>query len=352
MRIQDLKDRNLLLLDCVSGSRAYGLATPQSDWDYKGVYYLPKEDFFSGNYVPQIANETNDEVYYELGRFVDLLVVNNPGILELLASPKEMIRFRHPIMDKIKLEDFLSQLCQKSFGGYAETQIRKARGLNKKILNPVEKERKTVFDFCFILKGNNSVPVSDWLTTEGFLQESIGLAAIAHFKNVYAVYSDSKAELGYRGIVQSENANQISLSSIPKGEQLKAYLYFNLEGYSTYCKKYKEYWSWVEKRNEQRYQTNEKHGKGYDSKNMMHTFRLLDTAIEIIRDGNLNVLRGNREELLTIKSGNFEYDYLLNMADQRLQLLEEVSKISKLAKKPNQEMARNLLIAIRKELYD
>ena len=34
-----------------------------------------------------------------------------------------------------------------------------------------------------------------------------------------------------------------------------AMLYFNLDGYSTYCKKYKEYWSWVDKRNEERYKS-------------------------------------------------------------------------------------------------
>lgn len=45
MTIAELTTRKLLLLDCVSGSCAYGLATPQSDTDLKGVFLLPKREF-------------------------------------------------------------------------------------------------------------------------------------------------------------------------------------------------------------------------------------------------------------------------------------------------------------------
>ena len=43
MTIQDLRDNNLILLECISGSRAYGLDLPTSDTDLKGVFILPKE---------------------------------------------------------------------------------------------------------------------------------------------------------------------------------------------------------------------------------------------------------------------------------------------------------------------
>ncbi len=46
--------------------------------------------------------------------------------------------------------------------------------------------------------------------------------------------------------------------------------------------------SWVEHRNKARYNTNIEHGKNYDSKNLMHTFRLLDMAEEIARERTLN----------------------------------------------------------------
>ncbi|KES14222.1 putative nucleotidyltransferase, partial [Gilliamella apicola SCGC AB-598-I20] len=85
MTIDDLKRQNLILFEVISGSRAFGLATETSDTDIKGVFYLPKEKFYGLEYIPQISNASNDIVYYELGRFVELLLKNNPNILEVLA---------------------------------------------------------------------------------------------------------------------------------------------------------------------------------------------------------------------------------------------------------------------------
>ncbi len=73
MTIQTIRSHNLILLESISGSRSFGLATENSDTDIRGVYYLPKEDFFGLNYIPQISNETNDISYYEIGRLVELL---------------------------------------------------------------------------------------------------------------------------------------------------------------------------------------------------------------------------------------------------------------------------------------
>ncbi len=52
MTIQTLKNKKLLLFEAISGSRSFGLATENSDTDIKGVFYLPKEDFFGLNYIP------------------------------------------------------------------------------------------------------------------------------------------------------------------------------------------------------------------------------------------------------------------------------------------------------------
>jgi predicted nucleotidyltransferase len=132
MNIQDLKNNNLILLEAISGSRAFGLATENSDTDIRGVYYLPKEDFFGLNYIPQISNETNDITYYEIGRFVELLQKNNPNILEILASPEDSILYKNPLMDLLKAKDFLSKLCKDTFAGYAVSQIKKAKGSIKR----------------------------------------------------------------------------------------------------------------------------------------------------------------------------------------------------------------------------
>ena len=351
MTIQEIKDKGLMLFECISGSKAYGLDTPQSDTDLKGVFYLPKDKFFGLEYISQISNETNDEVYYELGRFVELLCKNNPNILELLTSPEECILYKHPLMDKLSIDMFLSKLCKDTFAGYALTQIRKARGYKKKVVNPIEKERKTVLDFCYIMDCHQSVPVKEWLNKKGYAQELCGLSSIPHAKGVYALFYDTENKFGYHGIAIKETANEVSLSSILKGAQAIVYLFWNMEAYSLYCKEYKEYWNWVEERNDARYQANLNHGKNYDSKNMMHTIRLLQVAEEILRDGKLNVRRTNRQQLLDIKSGNMDYDNLLTMADKLMENIESYCLSSSLPDVPDKEKAEMVLIEMREELY-
>lgn len=351
LTIKDIKEKGLLLFECISGSKAYGLDTPQSDTDLKGVYFLPKEQFFGLEYISQTSNEMNDEVYYELGRFMELLVKNNPNILEILASPKECILYKHPLMNRLSVDMFLSKLCKDTFAGYAHSQIKKARGYKKKVVNPMGKERKSVLDFCYILDGYSSLPVKEWLDKNGFEQERSGLSSIAHTKGIYALFYDEDNKLSYKGILQNAEANEVSLSCIPKGEKEIAYLSFNIEAYSMYCKEYKDYWDWVAKRNEIRYQGNLEHGKSYDAKNIMHTIRLLQVAEEILRDGQLNVRRPNREQLLDIKSGKFEYDELLQMADELMKRIEKYAEESSLQDKPDTEKVEKLLVEMRCELY-
>ena len=142
----------------------------------------------------------------------------------------------------------------------------------------------------------------------------------------------------------------MSLSSIPKGEKPIAMLYFNKDGYSVYCKRYKEYWDWVAKRNEQRYDTTMLHGKKYDSKNMMHVFRLLLMAKEIAVEGKINVFRSDREFLLSIKEGKFDYDELVQKATALKEELPLLYQQSNLPDEPDVESINELLIKMR-ELY-
>lgn len=366
LTIEHLKAQGLILFEAISGSRAYGLATNTSDTDIKGVFYLPKSHFFGlhNNYVAQVSNPSNDIVYYELGRFIELLLQNNPNMMELLATPADMVRYRHPLMRHIQPEWFISKLCEKTFSGFAQSQIKKARGLNKKIVNPMSKTKKSVLDFCTVFVDGKSIALTQWLTTQGINQRQIGLAAMPHTTQMYALYVDDKSTdspndpavhnaegLGFQGIIQKPTANQVLLSSIPKGMTPTTYLSFNQMGYSKYCKDYSEYWHWVDTRNEARYQATLSHGKQYDAKNMMHTFRLLQMALDIARTGQIIVTRPNRDALLAIKNGESEYAELLTAADQLEEDITAAFLKSPLPDLPNTQAALNALVSIRNELY-
>ena len=323
--------------------------TAKSDTDIRGVFVLPKDSFYSLEYVPQVANETNDIVYYELRRFVELLSKNNPNIMELLNVPENCVLGKHPIMDLVKPEMFLSKLCEKTFANYAFTQIKKAYGLEKKIVSPVEEKRKSVSDFCFVYVGKEAIPFENFALQHGFVQENMGLSAITHLKGCYNLYHSK--EIKYSGIIKKENANDVSLSSIPKGEIPVAMLYFNKDGYSAYCKQYASYWEWVEKRNEERYNTTMSHGKNYDAKNMMHVFRLLLMAKEIAAEGKINVFRNDREFLLDIKQGKYEYDELVAKAEAMKEKLPLLYQHSNLPDEPVIGEVNKLLINMRTNIY-
>ncbi|MEZ4828146.1 MAG: hypothetical protein R3C61_17955 [Bacteroidia bacterium] len=208
-----------------------------------------------------------------------------------------------------------------------------------------------MLDFCFVTEGQGSLPLSQWLKENQLTQERCGLVNIPHMKDFYALFYDEKETHGFRGISNKETANSVLLSSIPKGLKPLAYLYFNQDGYSTYCKDFKEYHDWVEKRNDSRYQNVLEHSKNYDAKNMMHTFRLLDMAAEILSSGELIVRRPNREELLAIRSGKFTYEELMERANEKLQTVNTLFETSSLPSRPDKTKINRVLAQIRKTIW-
>jgi len=354
LTISDLKTQNLLLFEGISGSKAYGLSLPTSDTDIKGVFVLPQNSFYGLDYTPQVNDAKNDEVYYELGRFVELLYKNNPNILELLNTPKDCILYEHPLFKKLAPALFLSKKCKDTFAGYAMSQIKKARGLNKKIMNPMDKIRKDVLDFCYVQEAQGAIGLKTWLTKRQFVQESCGLVNIPHMKNIYGLYYDTKQDHDFQGITRPKTVDTIVLSSIPKEAKQVAILYFNKDGYKKYCKDckdYKQYWDWVAKRNDSRYENTIAHGKNYDAKNIMHTFRLLDMAEEILATGTINVRRPNRAALLEIRKGVFEYNTLMERAEEKVAKIEQLYATSTLPKMPNKIQIEQVLVEIRKTFY-
>ena len=348
LSLEQARGSDCLLFECITGSRAYGTDTPESDTDLRGIFVMPRENFFGFGKIEQVSDENNDESYYEIGRFIQLLAKNNPNILEVLYADDDCIRFRHPLFDLIDPNDVLSKLCEATFAGYAMTQIRKARGLNKKIVNPMDGPKKSILDFCYIVHGQGSIPVSEWLESEGLRQEECGLVKVPHMRDVYAVFAGFPT---CRGIIRSDEASEVILSSIPKGAEPRGWMSFNKDGFKKYSKEYREYQDWLEKRNPARYATNIAHGRNYDSKNLMHTFRLLDMAGEIAAEKRIRVRRPNREFLMQIRNGEFEYDELIARAEEKVESIHEAFAQSDLRDEPDREKLEEALILIREQWY-
>lgn len=383
--INFIREKKLILLEGISGSRMYGCHIEgESDFDYRGIYICLLDDFLCRDYPNQIEDEGNDIVYYEIGRYFELLMKNNPNILELLSIPEDCVVEKHPLMDLIDPKDYVSKLCKETLGGYANQQIKKAKGLNKKINQPMAKEKKTPLDFCCVIENGESYPLKDILEENEMEQKFCGLVSIPNAKDVYGLYYDWVAHhcfsfyieekrrerhkkfreeynlskgLGYKGILKDgdeENSNDLRLSSIPKSQmdECEFIIYYNKDGYTQYCKQYKEYWDWVKKRNEDRYQTNLQHGGGYDSKNMMHCYRLCEMGVEIAKGEGIKVRRPNRDFLMKIRKGEMDYEKILRLSEELLQKSDHLFEQSNLPNKPDLKKAKETEIEIRKKFYN
>lgn len=83
-----------IILRGIVGSTAYGLATPESDIDYMGVYMEPQNTFLGLRLVQEKdltvhkTGEEQDVTYHEVAKFCRLALKSNPSILELLWLPE------------------------------------------------------------------------------------------------------------------------------------------------------------------------------------------------------------------------------------------------------------------------
>lgn len=345
-----------LIFKAIVGSQAYGTAIPTSDIDYKGIFLSDRKDLDGFTYKEQIE-VGKDECYYEIKRFLQLAQTANPTILELLYSPEDCILTTGKQYELLlsHRHKFLTKQCANSFGGYAIAQIKKARGLDKKMNYEKSRiERKTPLDFCYIYEDGKTVPVIHWL--KGRKQENCGLAKLNHIKDCYALYYDYtqdyeptnrlSRDYQYKGII-GEDSNEVRLSSIPKEATVEAMLYFNKDGYSMHCKDYREYQEWLENRNTQRYVDTTTHGQQIDGKNLMHCVRLLDMAMEIAVYGTIKVRRANAKELLRIRRGEVPLERILEESEEKIKDLDALFAKSSLTDEVNKDWVNELLLEIR-----
>jgi hypothetical protein len=392
------------LLIVITGSISYGIDTETSDIDLKGVYIqdlnsiLKELKIGESNplyYKNQIENDKNDIVLYELGRIIQLLQTNNPNSLELLSTPEDCVIYKHPIWDEIVAEliksNVITKKCYFTFHNYASQQIKKATGLNKKINNPIAKERKTPLDFCYVIfEDESTMLLRPFLEREKYDQRLCGLVKVPHARDLYGLYYDFESAksfsryeefekreqyrlnklslgesmgLGYKGIIKEDEeknnkevSDEIRLSSISKNEKRVALISYNKDSYMQYCKDYTSYWGkdgWMNKRNEVRYNDNISSGQNYDGKNLSHCLRLLYMAKEIAENKGIIVKRNSelREQLLEIKKGKWSYEDIMNRCKELTDGLKELYDNSDLPDEIPNEILSEILLKYRKKFY-
>ncbi len=79
----------------------------------------------------------------------------------------------------------------------------------------------------------------------------------------------------------------------------------------------------------------------------MHTLRLLDMAGEIATEGMLRVRRPNREHLLRVRAGEFDYEDLVARAEDKLAEIRQAFEQCSLPDEPDRKAVNAALREIR-----
>lgn len=417
MTIDDIKNENRLLYQYVAGSTLYHCNEEGSDIDTKGLFIAtPNEMFGLGFdkqfrdrykgvvdlYSSQVGDDKADNVLYEVGKYMSMLLSSNANVLESLFVPEDMMIIKpHKCLDGLfaNRNKFVTKACFRPFIQYAVEQIKKARGLNKKIVNPIY-ERLTPFDFAYTFYNQGSTKVRNWLDNRGLDKDCCGLVHIPNMHDVYGVYydwgahfdkygiksyddipkntkdfienfyeltgdgvsfvfevlknswfDDNKEVKHYRGMCL-ENSTDMRGSSVSKGEKPLCWMTYNESGFKAHCRLYKEYKDWEKERNPRRYESNL--NKNYDSKNMYHCVRLMRMGKEIAKGEGIILDRriaGDRDLIMDIRHHKFEYDEIMELVNKEENELNEAIANSKIPDEIDVNLVNDLLIEIRKKYY-
>lgn len=153
-----MKPENIIL-EGVTGSTAYGLATENSDIDVKGVYLLPTREVLSLGFNPQKTTRDHvdpDWVYHEVGKFMKLVMAGNPTVTELLYLDEYTILT--PIGQKLidNRSAFLStKAVMNAYRGYAFSQAKRLNNRTEQGMDGYDSSLKNRFSkhtrHCFRL---------------------------------------------------------------------------------------------------------------------------------------------------------------------------------------------------------
>ena len=305
-----LEDRTILLT--VHGSHAYGLNTPTSDLDVKGIA-IPTLDYYTG-FLKKFEQDTgfkSDVCVYDIKKFFQLATDCNPNIIELLYTDEEFILKKTPegqqLIDNRDL--FLSKKAKFTFSGYAISQLKRIKTHKKWLLHPPD-HKPTREEFGLM---ETSLLSADIV---GAIDSMIGWKANDPEEKEF---DEDRVE----GVKARFGANVMTM-------------YRKERAYHNAMMNFHQYENWKNNRNPARAELEAKYG--YDCKHAMHLVRLLRMCREILEGKGVIVIRSkDRDELLAIRNGAWNYDFLLEWADSMDKEMDSLYETSKLQKEPNRK---------------
>ncbi len=304
-QIANLLPEGLISL-CWRGSVAHGMYVPKSDpdsiddKDIMGVYIGPLEHYlgFGRKEVYEQWEGEWDCVFYELKKFVGLLLNCNPNVLSLLWLKPNGIIHESALGQKLRdnRDLFVTKKAYHSFSGYAHDQFKKMISFNQEAQALMEQLEQQLSSFGIDPDSSddgNSLRRLDGQPFVGATTEM--MEVVKRFRGERRRFYSG----GYMGLKRRELVRRV----------------------------------------------------GYDAKNAAHLIRLLRMGIEFLTEGTLHVERADGAELLDIKRGEWPLEKVKSEAERLFQLAQEAYVRSSLPPEPDRLRAERLCVEMISEFH-
>jgi uncharacterized protein len=298
----------VLIYEVLHGSRAYNLATQNSDTDIKGVIIGPRSWYLGVLPSPEQVEMTADHMHFEIRKFLRLAAAANPTIFEMLWVDHADVKLITPLGQRlVNARDlFMTQKTKDTFAGYALSQLKRIKTHRHWLMQPPKEEP---------LRKEFGLPERSLIS-----QDQFGAAQA----------------LIEKGRIEEADLSTNFLEILDREKR-----------YRHARKEWKQYNEWKTHRNPARAELEARHG--YDTKHAMHLVRLQRMAVEILREATVVVRRPDRSELLAIRDGQLSYEELLEECEQLAEEIRIAARGSKLPMEPDIEAIQELAISITEE---
>ena len=311
---------NIILLG-LGGSHAYGTNTDTSDVDIRGIAVNSKEEILTGQNFEQVTDTPTDTTIYSLSKIIKLLSNCNPNTIEMLGlEPWQYLHIApagQQILDNRKI--FLSKKAVQSFGGYANSQLRRLSNKSNEFVSQAKQEEHIL----------HSIENAKYTFVDKYFE---------HDSDSIKLYIDD----AINPEMEKEIFMDINLTHYP----LRDYKGM----YSEMSNIIKDYAS-IGKRN--------KNATIHDkiNKHAMHLIRLYIMAIDILEQQAIITYRQNEHDLLMdIRNGRYfddnsqptaDFNELLNKLEARF---EKAKSITTLPDVPDYAAINKLLMSINEQV--
>lgn len=349
-----LLGNNILLLT-LGGSHAYGTNVETSDIDVRGITYNPVDSLLGNRVFEQYEDEATDTVVYGLNKMFKLLLECNPNTIEQLGSKPEHYIILNDDGKKLieNRKIFLSKRAIYTFGGYANSQLRRLQNALARDSYPQAEKEKHILGS--IRSAMNSI-IEKFHTVNGKLIEYNFANDNGKMIHAYKEYNQKMHEMEQFKNFEYGSLNLYPDKSDREGMDVEIYMDACLHHYP--LRDYKGIWNGMNtivKDYEKLGKRNTKKDDMHLNKHAQHLVRLYLMCIDILTKEEIITYRADEHDLLmSIRNGEFqkpEGGYrpeFFELVDDLEKKMKDAAENTSLPDCPDTEAAYEMLVEMNK----